>query len=79
MLAQQTIPAHSDARHAPPIAPGADMRLALDDVRFADLQCQPDNAAIAVSVGHLVIPVELNPAGVMVTTRPLRGRGSSWE
>jgi hypothetical protein len=26
----------------------ADMRLALDGVRLADLQCQPDNAAIAV-------------------------------
>jgi len=53
------------------------MRLALDDVTFADLQCRPDNAATAI--GHLVIPVELNPAGIMVTTRPLRGRGSSWE
>jgi hypothetical protein len=52
------------------------MRLALDDVTFADLQCQSDNAATAVG---LVIPVELNPAGIMVTTRALRGRGSSWE
>jgi hypothetical protein len=26
----------------------ADMRLALDGVRLADLQCQPDNAATAV-------------------------------
>ena len=49
MLAQQTIPASSDARHAPPIATGANMRLALDGVMFADLQCQPDNAAIAAS------------------------------
>jgi type III secretion protein Q len=55
------------------------MRLALDDVALADLECQPDNAAIAVSVGHLVIPVELSPAGIVVTARPLRGRGSSWE
>jgi type III secretion system YscQ/HrcQ family protein len=53
MFAQQTIPASSDARHAPPIAPDVDMRLALDDVTLADLQCQPDNAAIAVSVRHL--------------------------
>jgi type III secretion system YscQ/HrcQ family protein len=49
VLAQQTIPASSDARHAPPIATGANMRLALDGVMFADLQCQPDNAATAVS------------------------------
>ena len=77
MLAQQTIPACSDARHAPSIAPDVDMRLALDDVTFADLQCRPNNATTAV--GHLVIPVELNPAGIMVTTRFLRGRGSSWE
>jgi hypothetical protein len=53
------------------------MRLALDDVTFADLQCRSDNAETAV--GHLVIPVESNPAGIMVTTRFLRGRGSSWE
>ena len=77
MLAQQTIPAFSDARHAPPMAPDADMRLALDDVTLADLECQPDDVATAVE--HLVIPVELNPAGIVVTARPLRGRGSSWE
>jgi type III secretion protein Q len=77
VLAQQTIPAFSDARHAPPMAPDADMRLALDGVTLADLQCRPDNAATAVE--HLVIPAELNPAGIMVTARPLRGRGSSWE
>jgi hypothetical protein len=47
------------------MAPDANMRLALDDVALADLQCQPDNAAIAVSVGHLVIPVELSPAGIV--------------
>lgn len=74
MLAQQTIPASRDARDAPPIE-----RQALDDVMLADLQCQPDNAATAVIVGHLVIPVELSPAGIMVTARPLRGRGSFWE
>jgi type III secretion protein Q len=79
VLAQQTIPAFSDARHAPPMAPDADMRLALDDVTLADLQCQPDNAAVAVIAEHLVIPVELSPAGIVVTARPLRGRGSSWE
>ena len=49
MFAQQTIPAFSDARHALPMAPDAEMRLALDDVTLADLQCQPDNAATAVS------------------------------
>src|SRR5450631_4524167 len=57
-----------------------DMRLALDDVMLADLECQPDNAAIAVIAEHLVIPVELSPAGIVVTARPLRGRrDSSWE
>jgi flagellar motor switch/type III secretory pathway protein FliN len=54
-------------------------RLALDDVMLADLECQPDNAAIAVIADHLVIPVELSPAGIVVTARPLRRRGSSWE
>jgi hypothetical protein len=58
VFAQQTIPAFSDARHALPMAPDAEMRLALDDVTLADLQCQPDNAATAVIVRHLVIPVE---------------------
>ena len=79
MLAQQTIPVSSDVHHAPPMAPDANMRLALDDVMFADLECQPDNAATAVIVEHLGIPVELSPAGIVVTARPLRGRGSSWE
>jgi type III secretion protein Q len=79
VLAQQTIPASSDARHATPMAPDANMRLALDDVTLADLQCQPDNAAIAVNAGHLVIPAELNPAGIIVTARRLRDRGSSLE
>jgi type III secretion protein Q len=79
VLTQQTIPASSDARHIPPMAPDADMRLALDDVTLADLQCQPDNAATAVIVRHLVIPVELSPAGIVVTARPLRDRGPSWE
>jgi type III secretion protein Q len=55
------------------------MRLALDDFTLADLQCQPDNAATAVIVRHLVIPVALSPAGIVVTAHPLRGRGSSWE
>src|ERR1700720_530989 len=43
------------------------------------LECQLDNAATAVIVEHLVIPVELSPAGIVVTARPRRGRGSSWE
>jgi type III secretion protein Q len=58
---------------------GAIERLALDDVMLSDLECQPDNAAIAVIVEHLVIPVELSPAGIVITARPLRGRDSSWE
>jgi type III secretion protein Q len=49
VLAQQTIPASSDARHTPPMAPDAEMRLALDDVMLADLECQPESAATAVS------------------------------
>lgn len=53
MFAQQTIPAFSDAGHALPMAPDAEMRLALDDVTLADLQCQPDNAAAAVSGSFL--------------------------
>jgi len=61
------------------ITAGAIERLALDDVMLSDLECQPDNAAIAVIVEHLVIPVELSPAGIVITARPLRGRDSSWE
>lgn len=53
------------------------MRPALDGVRFADLQCQPDNAAAAVE--HLVIPAAMSPAGIMVTARPRRGGDASWE
>ena len=49
MLAQQAIPASSDARHAPPMALDAEMRLALDDVALADLQCQLGNTATALS------------------------------
>jgi hypothetical protein len=71
--AQQTILAPSDISHAPPIAPYATMRLTLDDVTLADLQCRPDDAATAVE--HFVIPVELSPAGIVVTARTLRGRG----
>jgi len=61
------------------MARDADMRLALDDTMLADLECQPNNAAIADIVRHLVIPVDLNTAGIVVTARPLRRRGSSWE
>jgi len=67
------------SRTAATIAAGAIERQALDDVMLAGLECQPDNAAIAVIVEHLVIPVELNPTGIVVTARPRRGRGSSWE
>jgi len=95
VLAQQTIPASKDARHAPPMAPDADMRLALDDVMLADLErfpakrkpvrvkktrqnkrleprsdsigtkkgleCQPDNAAIAVIVEQSCHPCRVEP------------------
>ena len=61
------------------ITTGAIGRPALDVVRLADVDCQPDNAAIAIITGPLVLPVEFSPAGIVVTARPSRGRGSSWE
>jgi hypothetical protein len=61
------------------ITAGAIERLALDGVRRADVECQPDNTAIAIIAEHLVIPIELSPAGIVVTARPLCDRGSSWE
>jgi hypothetical protein len=64
---------------AAPVTAGAIERRVLDDVRLPDVECQPDNAAIAIIAEHLVIPVELSPASIVVTARPLRGRGSSWE
>jgi hypothetical protein len=54
-------------------------RPALDHVRLADVECQPNIAAIAIIAGPRVIPVELSPAGIVATARPLRDRGSSWE
>lgn len=83
---QQTSPASRDARAAPPmraaaatIPPRAIQRPALDHVAPGDIGCQPDNEAIAVLAAHVVVPVELIPAGIVVTARSLRGRGSSWE
>jgi hypothetical protein len=78
MLAQQTIPACKDAPEAPPmefvlsevLAPSEPP--ALDDVMRADVDCQADHAATAVIAEYLVIPVELSPAGIVVTTRPWR-------
>jgi hypothetical protein len=64
---------------AAPVTAGAIERRVLDDVVLADVQSQPDNTAIALIAEHLVIPVELSPAGIVVTARPLRGRGSSLE
>jgi type III secretion protein Q len=61
------------------IGAGAIERLALDDVVLADVECRPDDTAIAVIGEHLVVPVELTPAGIVITARPIRGRGSSWE
>jgi hypothetical protein len=49
-------------------------RPALDDV-----ECRPDNTAMAIITGPLVLPVEVSPAGIVVTARRSRGRGSSWE
>jgi hypothetical protein len=54
-------------------------RPALDDVRLADVECRPDNTAMAIITGSLVLPVEVSPAGIVVTARRSRGRGSSWE
>ena len=44
MFAQQTIPASEGVSRVP--------RLVLDDVMLADVECQPDNAAVAVIVEH---------------------------
>lgn len=63
---------------AAPVTTGAIERRVLDDVVLADVQCQPDNTAIAFIAEHLVIPVELSPAGIVIAARPLRRR-SSWE
>ena len=61
------------------IAADATQRPPLDDVMLADVECQPDNTAKAIIAEQLVIPVELSPAGIVITARPLCGRGSSWE
>jgi hypothetical protein len=61
------------------VTAGAIERLALDGIRRADVECQPDNAATAIIAEHPVIPVELSVTGITVTARPLRDRGSSWE
>ena len=64
---------------AAPVMAGAIGRLLLDDVLLTDVQSQPDNTAITLIAKHLVIPVELSPAGIVIAARPLRGRGFSWE
>lgn len=61
------------------ITADAMQRPPLDDVVLANVECQPDNTANAIIAEPLVIPVELSPAGIVVTARLLRGRGSSWE
>jgi hypothetical protein len=61
------------------IAADAMKRPPLDDIVLADVGCQPDSPAIGVIAEPFVIPVELSPAGIVTTARPLRGRGSSWE
>jgi len=71
MIEQQTIPASKGVICV--------TLLALDDVLLADVECQRDSTAIAVIAGQPVIPVELSPAGIVVTARPVRRRGSSWE
>jgi hypothetical protein len=63
---------------AAPITAGAIEWRVLDDVVLVDVQCQPDNTAIAFIAEHLVMPVELSPAGIVIAARPLRQR-SSWE
>jgi hypothetical protein len=63
---------------AAPITAGAIEWRVLDDVVLADVQCKPDNTAIAFIAEHLVMPVELSPAGIVIAARPLRQR-SSWE
>ena len=63
---------------AAPVAAGAIARRVLDGVVRADVLCLPDKTAMALVAEHLVIPVELSPAGIVIAVRPLR-RGSSWE
>ena len=52
MLAQQTIPASRDLKIDAGEGVSRVTRLALDDVMLADVECQPDNAAVAVIAGH---------------------------
>jgi hypothetical protein len=61
------------------ITADAMQRPPLDDVVLADVGCQPDSPATVIIVEPLVIPVESSLAGIVITARPLRGRGSSWE
>ncbi len=71
MIAQQTIPASKGViRVTPP---------ALDDIVLADVECRRDNTAIGVIAGQVVTPVDLSPAGIVVTARRMRRRGYSWE
>ncbi len=71
MLAQQTIPASKSVIRGP--------LPALDDVVLADVECQRDHTALALIAGQVVIPVALNPAGIVVTARRTRRRGYFWE
>jgi len=71
MIAQQTIPASKAVIRGP--------LPALDDVVPADVDCRRDTTATAVIAARLVVPVELCPAGIVVTARPTRRNGSSWE
>jgi type III secretion protein Q len=78
MIARQTISASRDARKAaegviPVTVP------ALDDIVLADIECHRDHRAIGVIARELDIPVGLSQAGIVVTTRHVGCRGSSWE
>jgi type III secretion protein Q len=58
---------------------GEAKRLVPDDVVLTDAECPPDGMAIAVIAEHLVTPVALTPTDIVLTARPVRGRGSPWE
>lgn len=49
------------------------------DVVIVEEACRSSASAIAVIAEHLVVPVELTPSGGLLSSNPIRGRGSPWE
>jgi type III secretion protein Q len=48
------------------------------DIVLLDAIC-PDDSAIAIFGGHLLVPAEISAAGARLTAAPIKGRGSKWE